>query len=211
MNTPNGGRPPAPKLPTSALLPPGLGELAGAVLKPLPLAPLQPPLDLAFSVMRRRHPAIFERLAELGDCLFVIDPVDLPLVFMLRPGGTTPGLKIARNAEGATATATIRGPLPLLIDLLEGRLDGDALFFTRELTVIGDTEAVVMLRNAVDSDEVDVLGDLLSVFGPLAGPARSATESAVKITARIAADLKNVRGAAISRMPRNVPKGGSSV
>ena len=205
MNKPKGV---PPKLPTSAMLPPGLAGLAGAALKPLPLAPLQPPLDLAFSVMQRRHLAIFERLAKLGDSLFVIDPIDLPLVFMLQPGGESPSLKIDRNADGMNATATIRGSLPLLIDLLEGRLDGDALFFNRELTVVGDTEAVLLLRNAVDSDEVDVLGDLLSIFGPLAGPARSATESIVKVGAQIAADLEDFRKSLKPRAPRNVTNSG---
>jgi len=65
----------------------------------------------------------------------------------------------------------------MLIDLLEGRLDGDALFFSRELTVEGDTEAVLLLRNAVDSDEVDLFEDLLSVLGPLAGPLRFAADA----------------------------------
>ena len=106
------------------------------------------------------------------------------------------------------ATATIRGSLPLLIDLLEGRLDGDALFFNRELTVVGDTEAVLLLRNAVDSDEVDVLGDLLSIFGPLAGPARSATESIVKVGAQIATDLEDFRKSLKPRAPRNVTNSG---
>lgn len=201
MNTPKGAQPLA-KMPTSALLPPGLAGLAGAALKPLPLAPLQPPLDLAFSVMRRRHPAIFDRLAELGDPLYVIDPADLPLVFILRPGGATPGLKIAREANEPDATATIRGPLPMLIDLLEGRLDGDALFFTRELSVIGDTEAVLLLRNAIDSDEVDVLGDLLSLFGPLAAPARSATESIFKVMSQVVGDLESLRGSLKPRTPK---------
>jgi predicted lipid carrier protein YhbT len=39
------------------------------------------------------------------------------------------------------------------MQLLEGKLDGDALFFSRDLVVDGDTEAVVMLRNIIDGAE----------------------------------------------------------
>jgi len=41
-----------------------------------------------------------------------------------------------------------------MIELLEGRADGDALFFSRTLTVEGDMEAVVALRNAIDGSEI---------------------------------------------------------
>ena len=151
-------------------------KLAGILMRPLPLAPLQPLLAVALSVMTRRHPAIFERLIELDDPLFIIDPVDLPFLFKLSPAGLRPSLIAARNFDEASATAVIRGPLPQLLDLLEGRLDGDALFFSRELTVEGDTEAVLMLRNAVDSDEVNLFEDMLSALGPLAGPLRFGAE-----------------------------------
>ena len=51
--------------------------------------------------------------------------------------------------------------------LLEARVDGDALFFTRELTVSGDTAAVVTLRNILDRETISVLDEASSLFGPL--------------------------------------------
>lgn len=152
-------------------------KLAGMLMRPLPLAPLQPLLAIAIAVMRRQHPAIFERLAELDNPLFVIDPIDVPFVFKLCLRETRPSLIASRHFNAEAITAIIRGPLAMLVDLLEGRLDGDALFFSRELTVEGDTEAVLLLRNAIDSDEVDLFEDLLSVLGPLAKPLRLAAEA----------------------------------
>ncbi len=173
---------------------PALGALP---LGGLPLAPLRPALDLVLAVMRRRHPAIFERLAELDDPLFLIDPTDLPMIFLLRPVGATPSLKVLRDERrlppGTQATASIRGSLAQLIDLLEGRIDGDALFFNRALVIEGDMEAVLLMRNAIDSDEVDVLGDLLSVLGPLAGPARAAADDGLRLISRFAGDLASMR------------------
>ena len=147
--------------------------LAGLALRPLPVAPLGPLLSLAMSALGRRHPAVFDRLANLGDACFVIDPVDLPFCFLLRPGSGAPRLDAIKDgaikdgaikdgaikdgAHAAGATAVIRGPLLALIDLLEGRVDGDALFFSRNLTIEGDTGAVLTLRNAVDSGEIKVV------------------------------------------------------
>ncbi len=166
---------------------------------PIPLAPLGPALDLALSVMRRRHPAVFERLAELDDPLFLIDPVDLRMIFLLRPAGPAPSLIALRDethlAPQTKATATIRGPLARLIDLLEGRIDGDALFFNRELVIEGDTEAVLLMRNAIDSDEVDLLEDILSVLGPLARPARRMADDGLGLISRFAHDLASMRAA----------------
>jgi len=173
-----------------------LAKIAGSVIRPLPLAPLQPALDMALLVMRRRHPSIFERLAELGEASFVVDPVDLPAVFLFQPGCQPPSLKIARDdtqlGPRIKVAAAIRGPLIKLIDLLEGRLDGDALFFSRELNIEGDTEAVLLLRNAIDSEEVDVLGDILSVLGPLAEPARNAADNVLNVILHLAMDLENL-------------------
>ncbi|MBT7955937.1 MAG: hypothetical protein HN731_12150 [Rhodospirillaceae bacterium] len=158
------------------LSPLNVAALLSRPLAVLPLAPLQPLLAAALMVMRRQHPAVFERLDELGDPLFVIDPIDLPFVFAMRPAGRRPSLLACREVDTESATASIRGPLPMLIDLLEGRLDGDALFFSRELTVEGDTEAVLVLRNAVDSDEINLFEDVLAILGPLAEPLRYAAE-----------------------------------
>lgn len=168
---------------------------------------LQPALSAAMAAMKRRHPDIFERLADLGEPRYLIDPVDLPFVFLLRPDREAPTLTAASGAEGFEATATIRGPLLVLIDLLEGRLDGDALFFSRDLVVEGDTEAVVALRNAVDGADIDLLSDVLSLLGPFAGPARVAAGGAIALFSRAAQDLETLRTAIIAPVVRRMDAG----
>lgn len=49
--------------------------------------------------------------------------------------------------------------------MVDGRYDGDALFFTRDLRVEGDTEAIVCLRNALDDVEGSVADDIAAFFG----------------------------------------------
>lgn len=147
--------------------------VASALLRPLPKPFLAWPLSLALAVMQERHVGVFDRLAPLGEATFFIDPEDLPITFLMRPAGKRPLLRIGNDRDRRRASATISGPMEVLIDLLEGRIDGDAMFFSRDLTIEGDTEAVLTLRNAIDSDEVDVMEDLLSLLGPLADSGRA--------------------------------------
>ena len=172
--------------------------LAGFALRPLPATLLQPVLALAVRAIQRRHPDIFERLADLDTPVFLVDPVDLPFRFLLVPDPERPSLRAVEEDDDVEPTATIRGSLLTLIDLLEGRIDGDALFFSRDLVIEGDTEAVVALRNAVDGAEVDVAADVLSVLGPLSVPAGLALAAARTLFERAATDLETLRDAVIA-------------
>lgn len=172
----------------------------------LPLQPLQAALDRLMELLRRRHPAVFERLSEIRDPRFLIDAVDLPLVFVLNASPAAPRLVVLRReaAMRSPPATAIRGPLLSLIALLEGRIDGDALFFSRDLTVEGDTEAVVALRNAVDSAEVDILGDVLATLGPLDSLARRGFGLAVGAFVRAETDLRRLQSALLRSTDRRL-------
>jgi len=139
--------------------------LGGLLLQPLPLAPLNIFLSAIFQQMHRRHRDVFERLAAIDSPNFLINPVDLPFFFILDANPTKPILK-AIDTMPSTPAATISGPLAMLVSLLEGEIDGDALFFSRTLTISGDTEAVVALRNAIDGSEIDVVQEIAAMSGP---------------------------------------------
>jgi predicted lipid carrier protein YhbT len=181
--------------------------LAGLLAAPLPPFLLQPGLTYALGILRRRHPDLFDRLSSLDDPSYLIDPVDLPLVFRLSLDPERPELTAFRRASEVTAAATIRGPLMDLLDLLQGRVDGDALFFSRALTIEGDTGAIVALRNAMESVEVDLLDDLTSIFGPFRGPARRAIRLGNSLFERASRDLSALRNAASPRSRGNGPVG----
>ncbi|HEY0833231.1 MAG TPA: SCP2 sterol-binding domain-containing protein, partial [Azospirillum sp.] len=129
-----------------------------------------PVLDRLLLVLARSHPRAFATLAEMPEARVLIDPVDQPLAFLLTVGPTVrlrPVIRDGAEHEAAEHEATIRGPLPALMDLLEGRIDGDALFFRRTLSIGGDTAVVVALRNALDGEEIDLVADLAALGGPL--------------------------------------------
>lgn len=85
---------------------------------------------------------------------------------------TTPNPHIAVVREfPADLDARVSSSLFNLLALVEGRLDGDALMFSRQLIVEGDVEAVLALRNAIDNARIDFAAEIGSLFGPLGGPA----------------------------------------
>ncbi|MCW9039437.1 MAG: SCP2 sterol-binding domain-containing protein, partial [Rhodospirillales bacterium] len=169
--------------------------LAGMAMRPLPPGMLQPVLTAALRTVLRRHPEVFERLAALDDPVFLIDPIDLPFVFIMRPDPSAPELRAVRDGQDEPFTAAIRGSMLALTDLLEGRIDGDSLFFSRDLEIEGDTEAVVALRNAVDGAEIDVFTDIAALFGPAAGPARRLAAHARGLLDAATRDMESLRAA----------------
>lgn len=143
--------------------PPLLGRGIGF----LPLMPLQLPLALVLRSLVARHPRIFERLGAHAEKRFGIKPTDLPFAFVLEPRPQAPSIVAVRSLP-RDIPVRIAGPLVGLLGLIDGSYDGDALFFSRDLTVEGDVEAVVALRNAIDSEDVDLVADAAALLGPLA-------------------------------------------
>lgn len=146
-------------------------RLARGVMWALPPPVLAAGATALLRHMGRRHASLFRALAALPPARIRVEPTDLPHRFLLTLGGGPPRLALARPTD-PPAGSCIKGSLEALIDLLEGRLDGDTLFFSRALTITGDTAAVVALRNLLDRDSIDLLSETVSLFGPFAGPVR---------------------------------------
>jgi predicted lipid carrier protein YhbT len=171
-------------------------------MRSLPASLLQALLRAGTDVMRRRHPYVFERLGVLDGTLILIDPIDLPICLAIEFVAGDHRLRVACAEDRARASTIVRGPLLVLIDLVEGRLDGDAQFFSRALTIEGDTEAVVMLRNTLDNEDIDMIQDLTSVFGPLSRPAARLAEGAKSAFDRVERDLAALREALLAPVVR---------
>ena len=139
------------------------------LLRFLPLPLLQPILTLIGTQVARSQPDVFTRLGPHALKSFVIDPIDLPFVLVLKPRPDAPSLSAWRRNDAPHSHACIAGSFLNLFDLIDGSLDGDALFFSRKLRVTGDTEAVVALRNALDDVDGGVVESITKAFGPLSG------------------------------------------
>jgi O2-independent ubiquinone biosynthesis accessory factor UbiT len=137
------------------------------LLRPLPLFPLRLALQQVAESLGRRRPSLFARLDSHAEKVFLIDPTDLPFVFLLKPSPARPAIEPRRRQEADHWDARIAGPLAALIGMVHGAFDGDALFFSRDIVIEGDTEAVLALRNALDDAEIDLTTEIAAAFGPV--------------------------------------------
>lgn len=119
--------------------------LATNVLRLLPAPALTRATALLMRRLGRTHPRLFRALAAHEPCGIGIEPTDLRHRFVLRFGGRPVSLVPTSTLEHPL-NACVRGRLATLVGLLEGRLDSDALFFSREIVITGDMEAIVAQR-----------------------------------------------------------------
>jgi predicted lipid carrier protein YhbT len=158
---------------------------AGATaLRLVPLAPLSFVAARLARSLGRRHPSLFARLGDQADKTFLIDPTDLPLAFLLSPRPEGPRLEAVRREAAGVWNARVAGPLAALIGLVHGAYDGDALFFSRDLVIEGDTEAVLGLRNAIDNEEIDLVREAMALLGPFESIALPPARGLATIAAR---------------------------
>lgn len=136
------------------------------ILERAPLAILGHLPERLGQEVRKNHPAILERLQGHAEATVLIDPCDLPFVFRLQPTAAKP-MKIQHRSDACAWDARITAPLLCLLAMFQGDEDGDALFFSREVEIEGDTETVLALRNALDAAEIDLIGEFFSILGPL--------------------------------------------
>jgi predicted lipid carrier protein YhbT len=156
--------------------------------------------QIATAVVRgldRSHPMLLSNLARLESAVVHIVPFDLPYRFALTVGREPVTLAIIdRGAPGGDAE--VAASVGTLVDLLEGRIDSDTLFFRRDLTISGNTSVIVGLRNVLDREELSLADELAALIGPLGPPARA-------VARRFDHVLERVGGARAKRVPVPFP------
>jgi predicted lipid carrier protein YhbT len=159
---------------------PGFARL----LPPLPLFALQPLLARIVTTVARRDPEVFARLGDSCEKRFLIDPSNLPFFLLLQPDASRPQLTAHQRGQDIEHDVYISGTFLTLLGMIDSQTDGDALFFNRDLTVTGDSESVVALRNALDNMDGTLADDVANSFGPLSGPVRAFFDLANKFEAK---------------------------
>lgn len=144
------------------LIPPLLTRPLNAV----PLVVIERVCRLMFKRIGTAHPELFERLGEHRTKQFAFLPTDVPLTFIVEPAKDR--ISVSRKTADVLADAVTEAPLFMLLALMEGRCDADALFFSRDLSVTGDMEAMLAMRNALDASNIDLSQDLARLAGPFA-------------------------------------------
>ena len=145
---------------------------------PLPLFLIQPILRKIVHKIAADNPDMFGRLGPHYSANFIIDPTNLPFVMQLRPDPDDLLLSACSRNNLPAHEAKITGSFLDLLMLVDGDLDGDALFFARDLTISGNTEAVVCLRNALDDIDGSIAASVAEMFGPAGRAALNAIRRA---------------------------------
>ncbi len=137
-----------------------------------------------------RHPGLLVRLGPAAGQRFLLDAPDLPDLLLLQPGAGRISVH-ARKGPPPAHDAAITGTLPAFLAMLHGEIDGDALFFSGELTLSGDTAAVLALRNALDDAEIDLTEEIAALAH---APQRPAHRLSAWIGPRIGLSLQRREG-----------------
>jgi len=149
-----------------------------------PLFLLQPVLARIVRVIAAENPSMFNRLGPGVGKDFLIDPFNMPVALVRRPDPGAPVLRAVSRHAPPPHVAHISGRFLDLLELVDADLDGDALFFSRALTIRGNTEAVVSLRNAMDDIDGSVAARVADMFGPPGRLALAALRRASKAPKR---------------------------
>ncbi len=142
----------------------------GGALGMMPLGPLSLSLNALTKLIAGNHPGLFRRLGPHASARYILDPTDLPFAICLEPNGGSPRVRALRRK--ISGDVLIAGPFAALLGLVHGAYDGDALFFSRDLVIEGDTSAALALRNAIDDAELDLFREVEQLSGPFARPLR---------------------------------------
>ncbi|MDF1872827.1 SCP2 sterol-binding domain-containing protein [Vannielia sp.] len=140
-------------------------HVAPAVMSRVACTVVQPLLSNVVRRVAERHPSLFARLGPHQSTDYLIDPVELPFALHLRPDPNALLFRAVPRDAAPQPGALIRGKFMLLLELVDAEEDGDAAFFSRDLEVSGDTEAVVRLRNALDDVDGSIAEETADMFG----------------------------------------------
>ena len=139
--------------------------------------PLERLITQAANRVAQNHPEFFDRLDDYANKSFVIVPTDLDWIAAIGFRNKRVQIRLSRSLDAfPNRDVTVTAPFLSLLDLIDGEEDGDALFFSRDLTIEGDTEAVLALRNTLDDAEIDFIYQCAQIAGPLSAPLEAGTK-----------------------------------
>ena len=138
--------------PSSAL---SLPPVFSALIAPLPRTPMELLLSRLTKQLVARRPELLRRLGDVVRVPIAIVPDDMPHAFLLSLDADKSSVTICDKDGIEDAEAVVRAPFLVLLGLLDGTFDGDALFFSRDLRIEGKTEYVLALRNTLEDADLN--------------------------------------------------------
>jgi len=114
--------------------------------------------------IKKKHPDVMERLSTTyGKTVYAFfTDLNYGVLTKISENKTIVEKYKAREIK---ADLLLKGNFFDLISIIEGKMDGDALFFSRKIEVEGDTEMLITIRNAFDSADIKLFKEFIfSIF-----------------------------------------------
>ncbi len=140
--------------------------IIGLLAQPLIFRPLiQQSINNLTKSFLKLHPNVIQRMSEFTPAIIILNPIDLPFSFLVEFTKYNLSILIVDDDKYLGHDITkISASLTFFLNMLEGERDGDALFFSRQLTVEGDTTIIVALRNILESENININYDINAQF-----------------------------------------------
>jgi predicted lipid carrier protein YhbT len=119
------------------------------------LLPLGAGLTLSLNRVLRRNPGLSDRLEAAHGTTILVQPRELPVGFLIRLERTSGRVTAVPRGTDARADVGVEAPLAQLLTIFRGEDDGDAAFFSSDLTIDGEVAPLLALRNAIEAAELD--------------------------------------------------------
>jgi predicted lipid carrier protein YhbT len=175
---------------------PSLFRIVGHAMRNGPARIADAVLSRVAASISARHPALLQRLAPYDGKIVTIVIEDVGVAINLRLG---PRVALTLAGKGRSGCdAVVSGNWLPLVALLEGRVDGDALFFSRALSFEGETDLLLAIRNALDGARIDVVAEIAATFGSAAPAFRRFVPPVLGTALRVGRFVDRIHAAALA-------------
>lgn len=171
------------------------GTIIGVGASVVPSSIIRRAIAAIVRKMHIKHPGLQDRLSSLAGRSFLFVILDMPFNILMHIDNGIMNCEVADKHSELPSDVTIQAASHKLTALLAGEEDGDALFFSRDLEVEGNTEAMLILRNALDSEDIDIEDIAYSVLGPFSGFARRIGQPLRRLSHKIIDDINHINHA----------------
>ena len=145
--------------------------LYGLLAKPIICRPI---IQIGISKLTKlfidKHPRVIKKMSQFSPSRMVLVPLDMPFDFFVEFSNESLQINIIdKNTYLGKNLTKITASIDVFVKMLEGNLDGDALFFSRKLIIEGETTIIVALRNILEAENVNIKNDIkksLGIFYP---------------------------------------------
>lgn len=176
--------------------------LLGLLTKPVFPKPLvQVAINQLTKKFQQMHGGVISRMNEFAPARIILNPVDMPFVFFVEfQKDNFSILLLDEDSYVGEDITTISATFAFFLNMLEGDKDGDALFFSRQLTLTGDTTVIVALRNILEAESININKDINAQFGFFAPMVFFVKNLVTSLFTRVDSDINKVTDSVVGQL-----------